>query len=111
MAAFFKVRSPVAELEKSLAICFAGSIHALELPVIGAKQLDAATASGSAVNANDEEGYAIGNLFLHAEAVTALARIERLQMCIQLRNQGRRLGRGRMLCCDSRCHPRGVAKH
>src|SRR5262249_3185908 len=62
-------------------------VHPPDLPHLRAEQLDAATAGGRAIIANDEERDRVGNQFLHAETMTALARIERRQMRVELCNQ------------------------
>jgi hypothetical protein len=74
------------QLSETRATKLGSHIHPLDLSIFSAKQLDATTASGSAAIANDKEGHGVGNQLLHAEAVTTLARIERLQLRLKLRN-------------------------
>src|SRR6266852_4013993 len=67
-------------------------IHALQFPIGGAKQLDAAAAGRSVVMAQHEERDCLRNQLVDAKTVTACAWIERLQMCFELRNEGDGVG-------------------
>ena len=78
-------------IEHQLAVTQAAKLrthpHALDLPVLGAEEFDPAAAGRSTVIADDEERHSVGDQLLHAETMTALARIERRQMRVELRNQ------------------------
>src|SRR5690349_10944140 len=78
--------------------------HSLDFAILGLKQLDATTAGRRTPIANHEKGNRVGNQFLDAKAVTALARIERRQMRVELRNQRRCFGTRRMLRGYDDCH-------
>ena len=88
-------------VEHQLAVPLAAKLrshpHALDLAVLAAEQLDAAAAGGRAAFANDEERDRVGNQLLNAEPMPALARIERRQMCVELRDQRRGVRAGGML--------------
>src|SRR5262245_57287047 len=75
------------QLGETFAARLGTHVHPLDLSILGAHQFDAATANGYAVIADEEEGHALGNQLLHAVAMTAFTRIERLKIRLQLGNQ------------------------
>src|SRR5579871_4006368 len=68
------------------------NIHALQLTILGAKQLDSATGGRSTVLAQDEKRDAKRDQLFDAVTVTALGWIERVKMCFKLGNQGNGIG-------------------
>src|SRR5262245_54857918 len=95
-------------VEHQLAVTFATKLrphpHALDLAVLCAEQLDAAAPGGRAAVADDEERNRVGNQFLDAEPMTAFARIERREMCVELCDQRGRVGAGGVLGRYDRRH-------
>src|SRR5262249_49984462 len=67
-------------------------IHALEFPIRGAKQLDAAAAGRSIVIAQHEKRNSLRKQLLDTITMTAFGWIERLQMRFELRNQDEGVG-------------------
>src|SRR5689334_19199651 len=78
--------------------------HSLDLAVLRAEQLDTSTANRGATVSDDEERNGVGNQFRHAETVTTLAWIERLEVGVELRDQRCRIGARRMLRRYDDCH-------
>src|SRR5262245_25383885 len=94
-------------VEHQLAVTQAAKLrpnpHAFDLAILCAEQLDPATSGRSPVVADDEERDRVGNQLLHAEAMTALAWIERRQIRIELCDQRRGFGAcGGLRCYDGR---------
>jgi hypothetical protein len=69
------VQSEVVEhqLAESSPAELGAQVHALDLAVLATEQLDTATASWCAVGTNHEEGHAIGDQLLDAEAMPTLS--------------------------------------
>ena len=78
-------------MAKPVATKLGTHVHPLDLSIVGAKQLDAATANGCAAIADEKEGHAFRNQLLHTVAMTAFTRIERLKVRLKLGNQGCRV--------------------
>ena len=75
-------------------------VHALDLAVVAADQLDAATSGRRAVGAEDEERHIFGQQLVDAVAVTACGRIERFKEGVELGDQADGSGRVRAFTGD-----------
>jgi hypothetical protein len=89
-------RACSAVIDEQLAIRAAAKlrpdIHALQFAILAAKKLDPAATRRRAVNPQHAERHAFPDQSLHAEAVPALRRVERLQMGLQFVDQKQGVG-------------------
>src|SRR5215831_4805231 len=79
-------------------------IHALELTILGAEELDAAAAGRITAMAQHEKRDPLRDQLLDTVTMTALGRIERVQMRFQLRNKQDGVGTIGTLARDDGLH-------
>src|SRR5262245_41795398 len=80
------------QLTKPQAPKLRAHIHPLDLPVLRAKQFDAATACRCPLVAQQEKSHRLRDELLDTESVTAFGGIERRKMRFELSNQGDGVG-------------------
>src|SRR5689334_22973838 len=83
------------QLPEAAATVLGAHVHALELSIVRAEQLDAAAGGGGLVGAQEEEGHIFPEQLLDAEAVPALRGVTRGEVSLELfdqRNGVRRVG-------------------
>src|SRR5215469_10187237 len=90
-------RMPCQVIDQPFAVCatteLRAYVHALDLAVFLPDKHDAAAPGCPAVDTQDEEGHTLGDELVHAEAVAALGRVERLEMRLQLVDERGGIGR------------------
>jgi hypothetical protein len=72
------------QLAQALAAVRGADVHAFEFGVVGADELEAATAGGQVVLADDEEGDAFAEETFDAEAVAAFDGVELAEVIFEL---------------------------
>src|SRR5215213_8207883 len=76
---------------KTQAAKLLADIHALELTVFTAKQLDTATGDRHTIRAQHKEGHRLGQQPLNAQTMAAFAWVERLKLRLKLADQNDRI--------------------
>src|SRR5215467_5273859 len=103
-------RMPCQVIDQPFAVCATTElrphVHALDLAVFLPDEHDAAAPGGPAVDAQDEKRHTLGDQLVHAEAVAALGRVERLEVRLQLVEECGGVGRVGPFGSDGHGHGR-----